>query len=454
MPRRFATLLLCLGIVFSISVKASADEELAAPLAKLQLADGDTVVFLGDSITHQCLYTQYVEDYFYTRMPKARIRFHNSGVGGDRAIDALNRFERDVAFYKPKYVTVLLGMNDGSYQPYNDAIFQTYRGDMTRLVDKIKATGAMPVLMTPTMYDARAKRLRDAKAPAEPTEFYNATLAYYGAWVREQAVERGLGFVDMYSPLNNLTLQSRETDPKFTLIKDAVHPDAPGQLVMAYALLYDLGVPRKVSGITLSRGADGKVAAKASGGKISDARYTSDGVEFTFAATSLPLAVPEDAQLGAKLTAIGHRLGQEVIEVHDLAPGKYQLLIDGEPIGQYAVEALERHVELQGNVKTPQYRQAQAVVELNHERNESVMKPLRNLWRDRKILNRSKIQLSATPDNAKLKASVEAMEKKLADFDEQVAAFDAQAKSFEDRIYQQNQPPARKYQLVRLTETK
>ena len=48
---------------------------------KVELKDGDTFVFLGDSITHQCLYTQYVEDYFYTRMPKVRIHFHNAGVG-------------------------------------------------------------------------------------------------------------------------------------------------------------------------------------------------------------------------------------------------------------------------------------------------------------------------------------------------------------------------------------
>ena len=82
------------------------------------------------------------------------------------------------------------------------------------------------------------------------------------------------------------------------------------------------------------------------------------------------------------------------------------------------------------------------------------MKPLHNLWRDRKILEYSKIQLSAKPDNEKLKETVDDLEKKLANFEEQVAAFDAQAKGFEDRIYQQNQPPARKYQLVRLAETK
>jgi lysophospholipase L1-like esterase len=61
------------------------------------------------------LYTQYIEDLLLHRATlKSRIRFHNAGVGGDRAKDALNRFDEDVAAYKPKYVTILLGMNDGA----------------------------------------------------------------------------------------------------------------------------------------------------------------------------------------------------------------------------------------------------------------------------------------------------------------------------------------------------
>ena len=89
-------------------------QEFKSPHTKIELTDGDTLVFLGDSITHQCLYTQYVEDYFYTRYPKMRLHFRNAGVGGDRASDALVRFDDDVAAFKPKYVTILLGMNDGS----------------------------------------------------------------------------------------------------------------------------------------------------------------------------------------------------------------------------------------------------------------------------------------------------------------------------------------------------
>ena len=111
---------------------------------------------VGDSITHQCLYTQYVEDFFYTRYPKLHIHFHNAGVGGDRAKDALTRFDEDVAVYKPKYVTILLGMNDGGYTNYQQPIFDTYTKGMTTLLDQIAALGATAVPITPTMFDARA----------------------------------------------------------------------------------------------------------------------------------------------------------------------------------------------------------------------------------------------------------------------------------------------------------
>src|SRR5277367_1150747 len=47
------------------------------------LHDGDTVVFYGDSITAQRLYTKFVEDFVLTRYPTMHVRFVNAGVGGD-----------------------------------------------------------------------------------------------------------------------------------------------------------------------------------------------------------------------------------------------------------------------------------------------------------------------------------------------------------------------------------
>src|SRR5499427_5766178 len=47
------------------------------------IRDGDRVVFLGDSITEQRLYTTYIEAYALTRHPTWKLSFRNVGWGGD-----------------------------------------------------------------------------------------------------------------------------------------------------------------------------------------------------------------------------------------------------------------------------------------------------------------------------------------------------------------------------------
>ena len=106
---------------------------LALPLmahGQFQLKEGDRVVFYGDSITDQRLYTTFTETYAVTRFPKMRVWFVHSGVGGDRVtggwaggIDL--RLRRDVIAYKPTVMTIMLGMNDGSYKAWDEAVFKT-----------------------------------------------------------------------------------------------------------------------------------------------------------------------------------------------------------------------------------------------------------------------------------------------------------------------------------------
>lgn len=452
--------LLALAFVGSVQAQEAktseqtAGQDFPAPLAKIQLAEGDTLVFLGDSITHQCLYTQYVEDFFYTRFPKMRIRFHNAGVGGAKAWDALQRFDRDVAEYKPKYVTVLLGMNDGQYQPFQQQIFETYQNDMREVIDRIKQAGAVPILMTPTMFDARAARMRNPKDSAGKLEIYNSVLAYYGQWLREVATRNGHGFVDMYSPLNNLTLQERKTDPRFTMIKDAVHPDAPGQLVMAYALIEDMGLRSPLSNIRILSGRGGKPRAQVSGGTIEGLKVSETGVEFTFKADALPWVLPEEARQGADLLRLGHRASREALEIHNLPEGQYELSIDGQPVGVYSTAQLARHVELQGNAKTPQYQQALKVAELNKERNSGPVRSLRNEWLTFQMHARLAKSLKDKPDNKKLEEQVAKLAQQLENQEQRLREHEAAAKKMEDQIFAINQPPSRRYVLKRIERAK
>lgn len=420
---------------------------LAGPI---ELNDGDTLVFLGDSITHQCLYTQFVEDFFYTRYPQKRIHFHNAGVGGDRGSDALRRFDEDVAVYKPKYVTILLGMNDGSYTNYQQPIFDTYQRDMTTILDKIAALGATAVPMTPTIFDARAKRM--GKAPAEPRDtYYNGVLALYGAWLREVAEVRGLGFVNMWGPLNDITDEQRKKDAKFTLAKDGVHPGADGQTVMAVAVLNDMVPKSPVSQIVVQESKDPKQALTVANGKGSDLQVQPEKISFTVTENALPWVLPPDAALGYKLTHAGHKLSNQKITFRGLPAGKYELKIDGTAVGQWTSGQLGFGVELEENDKTPQYQQALKVALLNKKRNDEAMHPLRDSYGQLKGKRRD-LDKATQANDPQLETKKADFEKWCAEHKTRVTDLTAKAKAIEDEIYKANQPVPHQYELTPVKE--
>jgi len=437
-------------LVLALMRSAAADDPKPV-LAKPDLHDGDCVVFLGDSITHQLLYTQYVEDYFYTRFPKLRLKFHNAGVGGAQCWDALQRFDRDVAAFKPKYVTILLGMNDGHYIPFDQATFDMYQKDMTEVLKRITDIGATPIPMTPTMFDARQSRRSTNWMKEESKGLYNSVLAYYGTWLRDVAIENGYGFVDMWGPLNTITVQQRKTDPKFTLIEDAVHPGPDGQLVMATAIINDLGLPKKLSTIRILQRRNGDIeATNVQGGAIAGLSNAQEKIEFTWTAEGLPWVVPEEAAKGAKLTNMGHRWSEETLEVHGLQPGQYKLTIDGEDVGTFQSGALERHLELQNNSKTPQHKQALEVALLNQRRCKGPYQRIRDAWGQYQGYARTKQAAERDPNNEETKKRLAELEKAVADLDQRVAQSLAEAKAIEDEIFAKNQPLPHRYVLERV----
>jgi lysophospholipase L1-like esterase len=441
-----STLCLLIAVLFCapLSAQEPAKPAQKAIVEKIDLKDGDTLVFLGDSITHQCLYTQFVEDYFYTRYPKLRLHFHNAGVGGDRAKNALDRFDEDVAAFKPKYVTILLGMNDGAYRDFDAATFNTYQTDMSTVLEKIAALGATAVPMTPTMFDSRAKVLR--KDIVEPRNtYYNGVLALYGGWLREQALGRGLGFVDMYSPLNNLTLKQRKQNANWTMINDGVHPEATGQLVMALAVLDDM-VAKSSVGSILMQERRGTMAATARNGAISEFN-AGESIRFTHLANALPWVLPPFVAEGAALTNAAHRQSSERLTVRHLKPGKYELKIDGQPVGQWTDTQLAAGVALESNDKTPQYQQALKVALLNKDRNDQAYHSLRDQWAQLKGRRRDIEKLTAAND-PQLEAKKTEFEQWKNGMQEKVAALLAKAKEFEDQIYAANQPKPHAYEIA------
>ncbi len=411
--------------------------------------EGETVVFLGDSITHQCLYTQYLEDFFVTRYPDRRIHFHNAGVSGDRAADALARFDQDVAAYNPTYVTVLLGMNDGQYADFDPEIFATYREDMGKVLDRIKEIGAKPILLSPTMFDhgVTVRRKEDPEWRFRERSFspyYNALMAFYGGWALEEAGRRDIPFVNLWAPLNTHTVEQRRTNPDFSMVEDAIHPQASGQLIMAFEMLSQLGVEKSsTNAVTLSKsGRKGWAGAN----RVTDFQVNEDETEisFTHLAESLPWVIPveetalelkwklpSDGRVGYKIAKAGHKMSADRLKIAGLAPGTYEVAIDDQVIGQWSHVTLGTKIEIQENEKTPQYQQALQVALLNQKRNDEVVRPLRDTWSRIKGLRK---KVGAGDESAQ-----EAMDKALAD----AAALKEEADNMLNPVYQAAQPQER-----------
>lgn len=180
--RTLAAILL-LAVVFAVPV-----------FAGQFIKPNDCVVFLGDSITAQRLYTKYVEDYYFTAThPGMKVTFVNAGVGGDRSSAALNRVQKDVIEQKPTVVTICFGMNDAAYRRTVDMKgLETFKDGLSKLISTIRSqTNARVVLLTTTCVDDKGH---------DGLKGYNITLTRFVAETKKVAAKEGVPVIDMYHP--------------------------------------------------------------------------------------------------------------------------------------------------------------------------------------------------------------------------------------------------------------
>ena len=223
---------------------------------ELLLRKNDRIVFLGDSITEQQLYTNYVESYLASRYPELQLTFFNAGWGGDTAPGGVSRLDRDVLSLRPTLVTICYGMNDGRYTPPTDEIRDTFVAGMRQLVARLKSAGVRVVLLTPGMVD-------DTVNPLLADSAYNQRgLRILADEVLRLAAVEHLPAADLHKLMNDVDRKAKAADPKYTMIPDSVHPDPAGHLVMAFGVLQGLGVPPRRQAVSIDLDANTVVTAE------------------------------------------------------------------------------------------------------------------------------------------------------------------------------------------------
>lgn len=394
------------------------------------LKDGDRVVFYGDSITDQRLYTTFTETYAVTRFPKMNVTFVHSGWGGDRVtgggggrID--ERLERDVFAYKPTVMTIMLGMNDASYRPFDPKIFATYTNGYQHIVDS--AQKELPnlrlTLIQPSPYD-------DVTRPPTFEGGYNAVLVRYGEYVKELAGREHASVADLNTGVTEAVKKANEKNHELAikLNPDRVHPSPSGQLLMAGELLKAWKAPALVSSVEMDARA-GK-AARTERAEVTDISIKNVGAEgkaaYALRWTQKDQALPMPVDLKDAATALAmessdfmEALNQQILKVTGLSSAEYTLKIDDEMVGTFPREKLEAGLNL-ATLNTPMARQAQQVHRLTLQHN------------DIHFVRWRQVQLKVKPEVGHLKSALESLDALEADIvKEQRAAAQPKSHRFE-----------------------
>jgi lysophospholipase L1-like esterase len=340
---------------------------LAAGVAAAQggfgLHEGDRVVFFGDSITDQRLYTTFTETYVVTRFPRTNISFVHSGWGGDRVtgggggpVDV--RLWRDVLPYNPTVVTIMLGMNDGRYRAFDQAVFDEFATGFKHITDTLKRQ--LPAVritaIQPSPYDdvTRAPLFEGG---------YNQVLVRYSDFLKQLASEQHLGLADLNTSVVAALAKANAADAANAakLIPDRVHPGAAGHLLMAEALLKAWNAPALVTDVEVD--AARKEPVRQRNTHVADLRAVGKGIAWTQTDDALPMPVEMRdplVALAVRSSDFVQALNQEPLKIRGLAAGSYTLRIDGDTVGAFSAEQLAAGVNL-AELPTPMARQAAEV---------------------------------------------------------------------------------------------
>jgi lysophospholipase L1-like esterase len=326
------------------------------------LKNGDRVVFYGDSITDQRLYTTFAETFVVTRFPKLNVTFVHSGWSGDRVMGGGGgpidvRLKRDAIAYRPTVMTIMLGMNDGSYRAYDEGVFNTYANGYRHIIQTMKEAdpGIRITVIQPSPFDDVTR------APGwDPG--YNSVLVRYGEFLKELGQQEKLAVADLNAPVVTMLVKAKETGLALAtrIIPDRVHPGPGGHLIMAGALLQAWNAPALVTAVEID--AQSRRVTRAANARVSDLAGDG-GLTWTQADNALPMPVDMNdpvIALAVRSSDFVETLDQQTLKVTGLSGPGYTLKIDGEYAGSFTKEQLADGVNL-ALLPTPMAKQAMQV---------------------------------------------------------------------------------------------
>lgn len=196
--------------------------------------NGQTILFQGDSIT-DCGrnkedinslsngYPGVISNMYNLLFPGNEVTFINKGISGNRVVDLLGRYDRDIKEIKPDFISILIGINDTwrRYDNNDPTSTEQYEQGYTELLENIKSDfpDCKIMIIEPFLLNSLPNR-------ASWREDLDPKIQVARKLAKEYA--------DFYLPLDGIFAKTEvERYTCKQIAEDGVHPSAIGHAIIA-----------------------------------------------------------------------------------------------------------------------------------------------------------------------------------------------------------------------------
>jgi len=207
----------------------------------MKIKEGQKIVFIGDSIT-DCGrrgefgplgngYVRFFHHLLQAALPGNRVTIINKGIGGNTLIDLQIRWQDDVIYHKPDWVSILVGINDEHRVLRKGENWQDYTADNFR-----KRYQEVLSLTRKQLPDCGLVCLEPFYVTTDTSHQWRnlvlENLQPYRKVVAEMSESFGTGLIKLQEILQE-QLKFFEAEQ---LAPDGVHPTPLGHMIIAWEL--------------------------------------------------------------------------------------------------------------------------------------------------------------------------------------------------------------------------
>lgn len=225
----------------------------SASSAELAVKSGETIAFMGDSITQ----SGNKKNGYITMVMKAlagqglEVKHIPAGKAGHKSTNMLARLEKDVISKQPDWMTLSCGVNDVWHfklvlgeRAFEGVELEDYKKNITEIIDRCQKAGIKVMVLTATMIGE------------DPSKELNQMLIPYNDFLREIAKEKGCLLADLNADMQAELKTIPDVpgkpksfgkffyggDVKNKLTTDGCHMNPKGNKMMARGILRAFGM--------------------------------------------------------------------------------------------------------------------------------------------------------------------------------------------------------------------